>query len=337
MSTKVILVIFLFVGLSSCQLHQSNPRKKFEGYVRQLAYALETDPPPLPSISHIILPSIHNITLENQPQLIGLVDSYSFRQCGLFGVVARRNSILGKVEGPFRRFKYQLDFLNIAQSCLSSQLEPELALALADIINRKRSQLPVYWNRLLYHSATMRHQLGKTEWLDNNPPSQNIERALMKLSSTYEYVNNPEMLGGLNREDIDVLSIQETLDKDILVGPLIYSMKLVTTWLHQINQLLSVESEYFPNIPQQSREKTRHLKDIFFTHYAGEIQRYLSNIDSHYYRLKEKTAIFDEHSDGSYHYPLEDVHKKFRREVEEHVRFWRAFTSPSVRTDIVPN
>nr|WP_256384204.1 DUF3080 family protein [Photobacterium toruni] len=42
---------------------------------------------------------------------IGLLNAYELRQCGLFQLIAERNSVLGKVQDKTRRLRYELLFL----------------------------------------------------------------------------------------------------------------------------------------------------------------------------------------------------------------------------------
>ncbi len=68
---------------------------------------------------------------------IGLIDSYQLRQCGLFNLIAERNSILGKIADEFRNYDYQVALLEGVGKCLSNnELDPEIVELLREIEQR---------------------------------------------------------------------------------------------------------------------------------------------------------------------------------------------------------
>ncbi|MFX3791464.1 DUF3080 family protein, partial [Streptococcus suis] len=79
---------------------------------------------------------------------IGLIDSYQLRQCGLFNLIAERNSVLGKVADQFRNYDYQVALLAGVGKCLSSnELDPEIVELLKEIEQQKLAQFPLHqWN-----------------------------------------------------------------------------------------------------------------------------------------------------------------------------------------------
>ncbi|MFA0230190.1 DUF3080 family protein, partial [Vibrio sp. 10N.261.45.A7] len=73
------------------------------------------------------LPRKRELLLDVPSLSIGLIDSYQLRQCGLFNLIAERNSVLGKVADEFRNYDYQVALLEGVGQCLANnELDPEI-------------------------------------------------------------------------------------------------------------------------------------------------------------------------------------------------------------------
>ncbi|RQW63598.1 DUF3080 domain-containing protein [Vibrio viridaestus] len=317
---KIVVIVFLLFSLTSCT-DDHLPTQAFSTYQERIASILNVNEVDLSTPDYSLLPDKREIPIVIERQSMGLVDSYSLKSCGLFELIAEKNSILGKVSDPFRNLDYELKFIKIGSQCLAADLKPEIKQFIAKIIAEKQRNLTLYWQAVLYHSEAMRVQLGKAEWLVSGIPTSETETALKNLSSLFPLIKNPENLASITV--IKVTSSQEDLEKQPLLGPLLFSMQTTTSWLNQITQWLQQNDERLLCGPNRDKTKTLYLRNVFYKYYIGVIQPYLATLDSVYYRIEASTVIFDI-PDSQYVYPIKNAHTLFRKSIQKHVHYWQS-------------
>lgn len=115
MTIRILWVICIAFMLSGC-LENDKARAQFENYQSRLASVLDTEPLPLKAPSYIELPRKRDLALPVEDVRMGLLDAYELRACGLFQLIADRNSILGKVQDGFRQLQYEITLLSTLEN-----------------------------------------------------------------------------------------------------------------------------------------------------------------------------------------------------------------------------
>ncbi|MDP2543107.1 DUF3080 family protein [Photobacterium damselae subsp. piscicida] len=95
----------------------------FSTYAQRLANVPETSFDEQTVNTHLdIIPYPDNRDIyQTIPDIrIGLLDAYELRQCGLFHLIAERNSVLGKVQDKTRQLQYEILFLQGLRTCLAT-------------------------------------------------------------------------------------------------------------------------------------------------------------------------------------------------------------------------
>ncbi|HAS6511367.1 TPA: DUF3080 family protein, partial [Vibrio parahaemolyticus] len=106
-----ILFFALLALLSGCNGWTNPERAIFEKYHQRLANVLDVPPRELNEVSAITIPDKRALYQELPRLSLGLLESYQLRQCGLFNLIAEKNSQLGKVQDPFHDLDYQTTLL----------------------------------------------------------------------------------------------------------------------------------------------------------------------------------------------------------------------------------
>lgn len=309
--------LLLCLALSGCDLNQHPVDSMFDDYVGRIANVQAEQALPLPTTQTTQLPDKSELTLAIEPITIGLLDSYELRKCGLFNIIAERNSVLGKVQDQFREFDFQLALFAGLQQCLTNeQISVELKQTLSSIYAKKQTQLPSYLGNLLFTSDAMRAQLTSSTWLamDNQITNSELLRSFHTLYLAYQPENSVK--------ELDLASYQEILEKNNLMGELWFSMRNAIDKLSVITQQLHQHDHKI--ICQSGRDTTRfrYLNNVFNHVYVEQIQPYLARIDAHYFKLEPYVTLL-ENSHPTYTYPIRKTHADFRQATLSHVKYWQ--------------
>lgn len=264
------------------------------------------------------LPRKRELNINIEPISMGLLDSYQLRECGLFNLIAERNSVLGKVADQFRNFDYQVEFLNGLSECLNHPgVSSDVQQQLLKIDQQKRDQLAQHrWN-LLYASDAMQSQLRGSQWL-----SEDVGLKVQRVSDALGYLNqsfNTTLTLG------SVTEVQETLEKQVVLGDLHYSLSAATFELNQITQQLKKYDHKIICGKQRDTTKFRHLNNVFEQQFIGLVQPYMAQLDGYYQQLNPHLSLFEAQPHlHAYTFPLVETHRAFRVSIREHVDYWKA-------------
>ena len=264
------------------------------------------------------LPRKRELNINIEPISMGLLDSYQLRECGLFNLIAERNSVLGKVADQFRNFDYQVAFLNGLSECLNHQgISFDVHQQLIKIAQKKRDQLAQHrWN-LLYASDAMQSQLRGSQWL-----SEDVGLKVQRVSDALGYLDqsfNTRLTLG------SVTEVQETLEKQVVLGDLHYSLSAATFELNQITRQLKTYDHKIICGKQRDTTKFRHLNNVFEQQFIGLVQPYMAQLDGYYQQLTPHLSLFEAQPQlHSYTFPLAETHQAFRVSIREHVDYWKA-------------
>ncbi|TKF25440.1 DUF3080 domain-containing protein [Vibrio kanaloae] len=263
------------------------------------------------------LPRKRELLLDVPTLSIGLIDSYQLRQCGLFNLIAERNSVLGKVADQFRNYDYQVALLAGVGKCLSSnELDPEIVELLKEIEQQKLAQFPLHQWNLIYASDAMQSQMRGSQWV-----RADIGDQVRQTSDALQHINqvlNIPLVSGKTTE------VQEVLEKSSTLGDLYYSLAHASVELNTITKQLTTFDANIICGKQRDTTKFRYLNNVFDQQYIGKVQPYMAQLDSYYQQLAPQLGMFDAQPDlHSYYFPIQDAHQAFRASTRRHVDYWQ--------------
>ncbi|MEZ9999960.1 DUF3080 domain-containing protein [Vibrio lentus] len=263
------------------------------------------------------LPRKRELFIEVPSLSIGLIDSYQLRQCGLFNLIAERNSVLGKVADEFRNYDYQVALLEGVGHCLSNnELEPEIVELLREIEQQKLAQFPLHQWNLIYASEAMQSQMRGSQWL-----RADIGDQVRQTSDALEHINlalNTPLVSGKTTE------VQEGLEKSSTLGDLYYSLSRASAELDTITQQLTTFDANIICGKQRDTTKFRYLNNVFEQQYIDKVQPYMAQLDGYYQQLAPQLVMFDAQPElHRYYFPIKDAHQAFRSSTRRHVDYWQ--------------
>ncbi|MFS1461597.1 hypothetical protein BCT42_20540 [Vibrio lentus] len=307
-------LLCLTMVLTGC--FDDSPQNYFDDYQTKIANVQEAD-----EIQEDweleSLPRKRELFIEVPSLSIGLIDSYQLRQCGLFNLIAERNSVLGKVADEFRNYDYQVALLEGVGQCLSNnELESEIVELLREIEQQKLAQFPLHQWNLIYASEAMQSQMRGSQWL-----RADIGDQVRQTSDALEHINqalNIPLVSGKTTE------VQEGLEKSSTLGDLYYSLSRASAELDTITQQLTTFDANIICGKQRDTTKFRYLNNVFEQQYIDKVQPYMAQLDGYYQQLAPQLAMFDAQPElHSYYFPIKDAHQAFRSSTRRHVDYWQ--------------
>ena len=301
----------------------SSEQATLEKYQQRLANVLDVKAIEITPKAAITMPPRREL-FQPLPRLsLGLLESFQLRQCGLFSLLANKNSQLGKVQDAFHDLDYQTKLLKTLNHCLTNfDLSRDERTKLEHLYAQKWKHFHAHLDNLLLTSHAMQKQLTASDWLSVDSKNQvaQVVEALSLLIDIYAVPNKATS----RLPNVSVVQYQEVIEKSRVIGRLYYSLKNTSLWLIQITELL--ESTQNKVICGKNRDTTRfrYLNNVFQTIYVGEVQPYLAYLDSTYQDLSKATQLVEERMVAQdQHYGLIEVHSIFRQATLDHVRFWQ--------------
>jgi hypothetical protein len=147
------LATIFFIGLLLAACTADPPEGRLQDYETRLYRTLSIDMIDTPTPEYPRFPGQRDMRMDSPREEVGILDLWSMRECALHGVVAQRNSSLGRVAQPSTRMFYELDFLRLAPACIDLLVQAgtqDLATTLSEVRSRKEERLPeVIWRGVL--------------------------------------------------------------------------------------------------------------------------------------------------------------------------------------------
>ncbi|OOF12704.1 DUF3080 domain-containing protein [Salinivibrio sp. PR919] len=269
-----LLIVLSMSLLTACE--PADPAKAMMAdYQQRLGNVLDAEPSPLSLPALPSLPRKRELIQPIADLRLGLLDAYELRQCGLFNLIAERNSSLGKVADRFRQLDYELSFIRVAKQCLPQVKDDSIQTALNDAIVSKTQQLPaVIWNTLIDSSA------WQAQW------SLPIHTLPVELPAHSNAVSAMTQFGRLVQQPSSthesILEWQESIEKQPILGALFVSLTAHTDWLNQTSQLIADNQSKVLCGENFDTTRLERLKTVFYKYYVGEVQPYLARVDGLY-------------------------------------------------------
>ncbi|ELC3159408.1 DUF3080 domain-containing protein [Vibrio harveyi] len=320
-ATVLLLTTTLLVGCNEW----FNPEKAvFEKYNQRLANVLDVSESQLEASPAVTIPDKRELFQELPRLSLGLLESYQLRQCGLFNLLAEKNSQLGKVQDAFYDFDYQTSLLRTLNGCLSDYpLSDEESAKLNGLYDQKWHHLTIHLDNMLLTSDAMRKQLTGSEWLplDSKDQVAHVRDAFLALDEMYQTPYRT-----LSRlPDVTIVNYQEEIEKTRLVGRLYYTLIDATQWLEQTTQMLKANQNKIICGANRDTTQLRYLRNVFQSIYVAEVQPYMAFVDSTYQQLDGGINLVEQRmaAHGA-SYGIENAHEQFRLQTLGHVQFWKS-------------
>jgi hypothetical protein len=323
-SSLVATALLLSTSLLTGCNEWFNPEKAvFEKYNQRLANVLDTSESELEASPAVTIPDKRELFQELPRLSLGLLESYQLRQCGLFNLLAEKNSQLGKVQDAFYDFDYQTNLLRTLNGCLSDYpLSDEENTKLNGLYDQKWHHLTVHLDNMLLTSDAMRKQLTGSEWLPLESKDQvaHVRDAFLALDEMYQTPYRT-----LSRlPDVTIVNYQEEIEKTRLVGRLYYTLIDATHWLEQTTHMLEANQDKIICGANRDTTQFRYLRNVFQTIYVAEVQPYMAYVDSTYQQLDGGLSLVEKRMQAhGANYGIEKAHDQFREETMKHVQFWK--------------
>ncbi len=317
-------LFFFILFLSGCGEFFKPEQAMMDKYHQRLANVLEVSKSEITPLTAITIPPRRDLFQPLPRVSLGLLESYQLRQCGLFNLIAAKNSQLGKVQDAFHDMDYQISLLRLLHSCLTNfSLNDEEREKLETVYAQKWNHLHVHLDNFLLTSDTMQKQLSASDWLTLEDKNQiaSIDDAFNIISELYE--TQYQAISRL--PNANLVDYQEELEKSRLIGKLYYSLANTTLWLSETTQMLEFNQSKILCGKNRDNTKFRYLNNVFRSIYIQEVQPYLAYLDSTYQRLDTGIALIEKrmnlHREA---YGLIEAHDAFRKQTLNHVKFWKS-------------
>lgn len=314
-----LIALLLLPLLAACGF-EAKQDQLFDNYLGRLSTTLAVETPDKPPLNTIELSAKRELEKEIPRISMGILQSYRFRQCGLFQVIAEKNSILGKVQDHFANFDYQLRLLTALDNCLNNaELSEQERLTLVEIREQKTKHLPMHWHNLMVLSDEIRGQLSRSSWLREEDFTLTGQAA-----PAFRALLSPQLKPDGNYSEYqEVTPFQQTLETTLLAGPLIYSMRRSSQWLDLTTELLKQNNHKIICANNRNRQTFDYLRNIFYKYYIDELQQYISRIDQLYLELSPyMPELYKPFGTEQAVDPVQE-HAAFRQSVKLHTQFWQ--------------
>jgi hypothetical protein len=318
-----ILPLFSIILLSGCSEWLTPEKAVFQKYHQRLATVLEVSASTIEESAAVTIPD-KRVLFHDLPRVsLGLLESYQLRQCGLFNLIAQKNSPLGKVQDSFYDFDYQTSLLRTLHGCLTHHaLSKEDQSKLNDVYTQKWEHFPTHLDNLLLTSDAMRKQLTASQWLSINAKAQVVSVRSAFLTLEEMYLTPPMVVSRL--PDVALVNYQEEIEKTRLIGRLYYTLTNVSLWLKQTTEMLKTNQDKIVCGKNRDTTTLRYLRNVFQSVYVKQVQPYMAYLDSTYQQLDSGIRLVEVRMKAHGHdYGMTSMHQEFRNQTLEHVQFWQ--------------
>ncbi|MBY5944109.1 DUF3080 domain-containing protein [Photobacterium rosenbergii] len=339
----LLSILILLLALTGCE--PNTAKRSFNTYNDRLANVLDT-PPATINVDEIeAFPEPRELLLPIEDIRIDLLDAYELRKCGLFNLIAERNSILGKVQDKTRQLRYELILLNGLNHCQEVLPEDSEVLPMLEgFKQQKQAQLAQHlWNMFTTEKEwrqqlTIHHQpfeLGLFYGFDESLNAFNY------LAFIQQHIQTGSSVG--EKQADRLIKHQEQLHAHHYFGQLIFSIHLSTLWLDSITNMLEDNESALICGPNRNQQQAEYLSNVFYKFFVNELQPYLAELDSQYQQISPALSeLLDPELNqnpviGPYYdrYLSGELHRNFRQATLKHVSFWkRTFKRCNIKVGI---
>ncbi|WP_413111599.1 DUF3080 family protein [Thaumasiovibrio sp. DFM-14] len=324
------LWLFVLLLLSGCE--RNSTIKAFDTYIQKLANVLGVDTPRMPEAEWLTLPIKRELEITTPDIRLGLLDAYQLRKCHAFGLIADRNSAMGKVQDEMLRLQYELRLLTKLDQCLPI-IDDELKLELQHIKALKQVQIyHHFWNAITLNQEWQQMLRPTTTpfELNNLHGFAATEQMLLLLNQIYSQLEQQQPISD---DLIDALVTQQkTIQYLDYIGRLYTSMHLSAHYLQSITQFLTQHDHLIQCGQNTNQQRAQYLRNVLERYYIDTLQPYLADINGQYLELQPLlNGVYTPPSAVSAQFEayrqamiLGEVHTRFTDAIGAHTRYWQA-------------
>lgn len=341
----VLAAAAILVTLSCAGCGDDGPSAMLDDYVERLAGVLRVDPGEVEGYRAQLLayPARRHRRLPLADVRIGLLDFLDLRRCGLYRIVAERNSVLGRVMPVSQQLVYEHRLLVSLRACLR-QLPGDGAdrRALREKLDQveaiKIADLPrAYWNAT-FGSPEFEHMLSLAASplpvgaLDRD--SAAIERALDRLAAIGPRLGH----ASLELDSGRLEGHYQALLARRLAGELLGAVDLLRHHLDAAAQVLETRLAQGPVCtPDKPGPSARAVEAVFREHYVARVRPYLATVHRQardwltlvnrlaHEQRGHSTPAFDAYFEAQLSMQANGaLWPRFQRARERHTQAWRA-------------
>lgn len=319
----VLTTSFLLLGCGG----QSELESATIDYAERLARVLKTEINISQPVLTLAYPDAPQRALNIPEKTLKLSEFYAINNCPLAPLIAQRNTALGKVETPSRRYVYELDVLNALAICASQVDENATPVQqkLTELTAHKQSQLPMVRAKLLHDSEAVRLGTGfSREFLssDDQKHSQGYTETLLAL----EFLSTLKKNKNVTYKDLE--THLESLEKHRLLADMWRTQQYISETLPIITSALEQYSSQM-SCSVRTTEKTKILNNILTMFFINKIQDIGGLLNAYHYQFKplvEKLLEEPYLAASVKQYWYTQTHDEFARyqiTIKEHVKAWQ--------------
>lgn len=264
---------------------------------------------------------------------ISLLDSFKLDSCNLGQLISYKNSILGKVALSSQQMIYHVKFIQLAPTCIELLKfeHPKLADQLKNELVNKRQRAYKQFNMFMSSDKTIAALLfsshGSLGFDGTLKGINQLEDAIANLLQLKLAIKQQQW------EDLNINQLEmhlSLLHQHSFLKQYMRSLAINSHQLRMTNDYLEHNANLILCQEGRSNEKLSILKNIFTKFYLGDIQAYLSRMNSVHFRLNEPIiALFEETEyQKKVEYYFSDhptaLPSRLTFEVKRHVKWWQA-------------
>lgn len=259
---------------------------------------------------------------------IGMLELAQLQQCKLATLIAEHNNQLGKTASAANILKYQIDFIQSANTCLATlEQNDELYKKIAFTAEQKTIALPTFFKAMLNNEPEFKQtwQLTSVHLAEDTAGFTETEQAMKEFAKLAKQINSD------NVKNVDTESIVKNLQ---VLNQFNYNKLLISAARTQIsynNQLTKLLTQFSSNelCPlNKNKQKARTLSNIFKKFYLQQLQPYqsfltgkLEALQPLYLQVWDDTSMHHYVSVSGEHAILEQL----KQSAKSHVQWWQNF------------
>ena len=304
-----------------------------EQYQQRLATALDKPFPETAKLANLKLAPIANNNETTQSQQLSILQLAQLSHCKLNTLIAEHNSQLGKVATAAGQLTYQIQFIQLAPSCLE-KLNPESKSyqAIQRELASKKQQLLKQFNHLLYKNPELKRSWQLTSYALNTNLAGLVETelALQDLLTLKQQIIQQQY----TQIDSQVLyPLLSVLRKFNFNQALVSAVRQQTYYNHSISRYLaSIDLSALCN-PLKNKRQAQIVSNVFKKYYLAQLQPYQAQLSGALERLMplyqqlwldsttnqpELDALLQQHHSSN-------LLTAFKDSAKTHVTWWQKF------------
>ena len=319
---RCILLLFIGCLLAGCRT-QYQLADNFETYLKRVASVLEVSPPPDGEAPLLSYPEKSTLTVEREQISIRLTEFYSLQACPVNSLIAERNTALGKLQLPSRRYVYEVKLIKGLQDCLKRQSDENASLPLKNWLALKQRQLPEAWADVVQNSSEMKRAMASNSGYISGTQDDNFAA----FYQAFIFIN------GLHQspsEDINAIEQQlKIINKTPLLARmwasqalLLEKLKRSSEWMGQHTASLSCERP-------SKKQQIERLENVFNRYFVTQIQAVASKLNDYHYKLLPSLNYLAQREELADSFKLmlkqhQNTFTDYQDAMAEHIKIWQS-------------